>query len=48
MDFRGHAGPQTGVEDGIFWSEIGSRFAELGGTPSPRIPRSNPLVYYRV
>ena len=24
----------------IFWSEIGSGFEELGGTPPPRIPRS--------
>ena len=28
-----------GVENGIFWSEIGSGFGEPGGTPLPRIPR---------
>ena len=33
---------KTGVEDGMFWSEIGSGFGEPGGTPPPRIPRSNP------
>ena len=26
----------------IFWSKIGSGFEELGGTPPPRIPMSNP------
>ena len=26
----------------FFWSEIGSGFEEPGGTPPPRIPRSNP------
>ena len=29
-----------GVENGIFWSELGSGFGEPGGTPPPRIPRS--------
>ena len=29
------------VKNDIFWSEIGSGFGELGGTPPPRIPRSN-------
>ena len=29
-----------GVENYIFWSEIGSGFEESGGTPPPRIPRS--------
>jgi len=29
-----------GVENDIFWSEIGSGFGEPGGTPAPRIPRS--------
>ena len=33
-------GLKTGVENGIFWSEIGSGFGEPGGTPLPRIPRS--------
>ena len=33
-------GLKTGVENGIFWSEIGPGFGELGGTPLPRIPRS--------
>ena len=32
-------GLKTGVENEIFWSEIGSGFGELGGTPLPRIPR---------
>ena len=31
-----------GVENGIFWSEIGSGFGEPGGTPLPRIPRCTP------
>ena len=35
-------GLKTGVENGIFWSEIGSGFGEPGGTPLPRIPRSTP------
>ena len=30
------------MENYIFWSEIGSGFVELGGTPLPRIPRSTP------
>ena len=30
-------GRKTGVENGIFWSEIGSGFGEPGGTPLPRI-----------
>ena len=33
---------KMGVENGIFWSEIGSGFGELGGTPLPRIPWSTP------
>ena len=28
----------------MFWSEIGSGFGELGGTPPPRIARSIPLL----
>ena len=35
-------GLKTGVENYIFWSEIGSGFGEPGGTPSPRISRSTP------
>ena len=35
-------GLKTGVENGIFWSEIGSGFGEPGGTPLPKIPRSVP------
>ena len=31
-----------GVENYIFWSEIGSAFGEPGDTPPPRIPRSTP------
>ena len=34
-------GLKTGVENGIFWSEIGSGFGELGGTPLPKIPRTS-------
>ena len=33
-------GMKTGVENYIFWSEIGSGFEETDGTPPPRIPRS--------
>ena len=35
-------GLKTSVENGIFWSEIGSGFGEPGGTPLPRIPRRTP------
>ena len=35
-----------GVENDIVWSEIGSGFEELGSTPLPRIPRSNPFPGY--
>ena len=35
-------GLKTGVENGIFWSEIGSGFGDPGSTPLPRIPRSTP------
>ena len=38
-------GLKTGVKNDIFWSEIGSRFGEPGGTPPPRIPRRTPGVY---
>ena len=31
-----------GVENDIFWSEIGSGFRELGHTPPPTIPRGTP------
>ena len=40
MDFR--SGLKTGVENGMFWSEIASGFGEPGGTPPPRIQRSTP------
>ena len=33
-----------GVENGIFWSEIGSEFGEVSGTSPPKIPRSTPGV----
>ena len=36
------SGLKTGAENYIFWSEIGSRFGELGGTPPRRIPGSTP------
>jgi len=35
-------GLKTGVENGIFWSEIGSGFGDAGGTPTPNNPRSTP------
>ena len=35
-------GLKKGVENDIFWSEIGSGFGETGGTPPPRIPRFYP------
>ena len=31
-----------GMENGMFWSEIGSGFGELGSTPPPQILRSTP------
>ena len=31
------------MENDIFWSEIGSGFGELGGTPPPKITRSTPF-----
>ena len=33
---------KTGVENNIFWSEIGSGFEEPDSTLPPRIPRSSP------
>lgn len=30
---------KTGVEDWMFWSEIGSGFGELGSKPQRRIPQ---------
>jgi len=33
---------KTGVENDIFWSEIGSGFREPGGAPPPNIPRITP------
>ena len=35
-------GLKTGVENGIFWFEIGSGFGDAGGTPPPKISRSTP------
>ena len=35
-------GLKTGVENDIFWSEIGSGFGDAGGTPPAKIPRSSP------
>ena len=35
-------GLKMGMGNGIFWSEIGSRFGDSGGTPPPKIPRSIP------
>ena len=34
------SGLETGMENGMFWSKIGSGFGEHGGTPPPGIPRS--------
>ena len=34
------SGLKTGVENAMFWSEIGSGFGEPGGTPPPMILRS--------
>ena len=34
------SGLKTAMENGMFWSEIGSGFGEQGGTPFLRIPRS--------
>ena len=31
------SGLKTGMENGMFWSEIGSEFGEPGGTPPPQI-----------
>jgi len=39
-------GLETGMGNGIFWSEIGSGFGDAGGTPPPKIPRSTPPGYY--
>ena len=33
---------KMGLENGMFWSEMGSGFGETGGTPLSRIPRSPP------
>ena len=40
VDFRGQV--WKGVENDTFWSEIGSGFGELGGTPPPRISQITP------
>ena len=40
VNFR--SGLKTGMENGMFRSEIGSGFEDPGGTPPPRIPRSTP------
>ena len=31
-------GVKTGVQDWMFWSDIGSGFGQLGGKPQRRIP----------
>ena len=36
------SGLKTGVENGMFWSEIRLGFREPGGTSLPRIPKSTP------
>ena len=35
-------GLKTGVENDIFWSEIGSAFRQPGGTPRQKIPEVHP------
>ena len=42
MDFRGLVWKRVWIIYYILWSEIGSGFEELGGTPLARIPRSTP------
>ena len=39
---------KTGVDNYIFWSEIGSGFEEPGGTSPPRIPRRTPPTPLRI
>ena len=39
----GFRGLKTGVENGMFWFEIGSGFVESRGTPLPRIRMSTLL-----
>jgi len=41
MDFL-RPGLKTGVGNGIFGSEIGSGFGDMGGTPPPKISTSTP------
>jgi len=44
-------GLETGMGNGIFWSEIGSGFGDAGGTPPPKIPRSTPrelISFYNI
>ena len=36
------SGLKTGVKNDMFWPELRSGLVEAGGTPPPRIPRSNP------
>ena len=36
------SGLKTGVENCMFWSEIGSGIGEPGSTPLPRIPKNTP------
>ena len=40
------SGLKTGVENDIFWSEIGSGFREQGGIPPPRISRGTPRAFF--
>ena len=41
MDYL-RPGLKTGMENGIFRSEIGSGFGDAGGTPPPKISTSTP------
>ena len=36
------SGLKTGMENGMFWSEVGSGFGEPGSTPPPQIPTGTP------
>ena len=41
-------GLKTSVKMTFFWSEIGSGFGELGGTPPPEFPGVTPGIIVRL
>ena len=43
--FYSKCGVKTGVVNDIFWSEIGSEFEELGGTPHQEFPGVLPRLH---